>query len=273
MKKYMLGVLFSLSTVITILLTSIIMSEKLDIKYELIKSSSYKYIYYIKDEELIGVPVKLENSSNFELIEVYFEYLTSKSNSVGKEYYTSLIPSSELLSYEIKNEDLYLEVSDNFMKVDNSDWVYVIGQLVYSYQELGYEEIYIIHNKKIVSELGNIVLYNGVSEVGINMENLATTQDRKKVKITYYYKNDTKTFINYFINDTEDETKFKLNKIIDFLNTQYKRQIALDNFSNNGSELIVYLRCKDEDIKLIEKLLFNNFDINKNNLKITIIGE
>ena len=273
MKKYIIGVLFTLSTVITILLTNIIMSGKLDIKYELIENSSHRYIYYVKGEELIGVPVKLENKSNYELIETYFEYLTSRSNSVGKEYHTALVLSSQLLSYEIKNKDLYLEVSDNFMRVDDSDWIYVIGQLVYSYQELGYEEIYIIHDKKIVSELGNIVLYNGVSEVGINIENLATTQDRKKVKISYYYKNDTKTFINYFINGTEDETKFKLNKIIAFLNNQYKRNITLDNFANNGSELTVYLTCQNEDIKLIEKLLFNNFNINKNNLKITIIGE
>ena len=271
MKKYISIVILTLSTVITILIFDLFITNKKEISYELIQNDSYKYVYYVKDDELIGVPIKMENMSKYELIEVYFEYLSSKSNSVSKEYHTKLVLSSTLLSYEIKNTDLYLEVSDNFFDISSEDITYAIAQIVYSYQEIGYEEIFLIHNKEVVKEMGDIILYNGVSEVAINIQTIATSINRKKVKISYYYKNNTKTFINYFINENQDETTFKLNKIIEFLNTEYMTNITLDNYFKTDDELIIGITCQESDIKLIEKLLFNNFEIDKDNLKITII--
>lgn len=270
MKKFIFSTIFILSTIITILIVNIFIPKKTIITYELIEEENTNYIYFVSGDILVGLPIKTPNKTKYELIEEYFLYLTSKSNSVSKEYHTKLVLSSTLISYEIQNDDLYLEVSDNFFNIKEEDIKYVFGQILYSYNELGYKKIYLKKGNEIVKEMGDIVLYNGLNDLSINVINTSNSINQKRVKIIYYYKNNTKTFINYFINESLDENTFKLNKIIEFINTEYSKNITLNNFYKTDKELIVDITCNDSDIKLIEKLLFNNFEINKSDIQIII---
>ena len=109
------------------------------------------YVYYVKDNKVIGVPIEKKNNDKYELIDLTFKYLTEKSNSVSIDYNTYLNLNAKLSSYEIRGSDIYLEVSDNFFKINNKDILFALAQVLYSYKELGFRDVYITKDKKIIS--------------------------------------------------------------------------------------------------------------------------
>ena len=268
MKKYMLYTISILFLLIIILLPKDIIPKKYEIDYELIKEENIKYIYYVKEENVYGYPVVIEESNKFKLIPIVFSYLTEKSNSVSKEYHTKLNLNSKLVSYEIINNDIYLELSNEFYNMKKDDAILALAQVLYSYKEMGFDEVYFKKDGKIESQMASVILSNGLKDMAVNLDMANTTNKIKTVKIIYYYKDKTKGFINHVINSNEDETTFKLQKIIKFINKEYKVEVKLLNVSKTDTDLTIYLNCNEKDLPIVKKLLIKNLGIKEENIVI-----
>ena len=153
MKKYQVFIILILITLVILLLPKDIITKKNEIFYEVITEDELIYVYYVKDKKVIGVPLRKSNVDKYEQINLTFKYLTEKSNSVSSLYDTYLNLNSKLVSYEIRGDDIYLEVSDNFFDVDKKDIIFILAQVLYSYKELGYSEVYITKDRKILDYL------------------------------------------------------------------------------------------------------------------------
>jgi hypothetical protein len=133
MKKFIFSTIFVLSSIVILLLPKDIITKKYEIEYEVIESKKTSYIYYLEHDMVVGVPVELNEDNKFKLIELVFKYLTEKSNSVDPIYHTCLKLNSKLLSYEIRNDDIYLEVTNNFFEINDEDALYALAQVLYTY--------------------------------------------------------------------------------------------------------------------------------------------
>ena len=269
MKKYLFFIIFILFLLVILLIPKDFKNKDNEIYYEVINEKEVFYVYYVKDNKVIGVPIEKKNNDKYELIDLTFKYLTEKSNSVGIYYDTYLNLNAELSSYEIRGADIYLEVSDNFFKIDNKDILFALAQVLYSYKELGFSDVYITKDKKIISNMDNVVMYDGIDELNVNLDIISTKYETKNVKIIYYFEDNSKLFINHIIDFHEDEVTFKMKKIIEFINKEYKTEITLNNYKMTKYTITVDLNCKEKDIEIIKKLLSDNLNIKKDNIIIS----
>ena len=268
MKKYMCITVSILFLLIILLLPKDIIPKKIEIDYEVIKQDTPVYIYYVKNENIIGYPIHIEEKNKFKLINIVFTYLTEKSNSVSKEYHSELNLSSKLLSYDIRNNDIYLEVSDDFYKIKDEDTILALAQVLYTYKELGYDEVYLTKDGKIKSQMADVILYDGIKELAVNIDMKNTSSSTKTVRITYYYKDKTKGFINHIINKNEDEISFKLKKLIEFVNKEYKLDVKLVNIIKTDEFLNINLTCSSNDTMILKELLIKNLSVKEHNIII-----
>ena len=269
MKKYLFFIIFILFLLVILLIPKDFKNKDNEIYYEVINEKEVFYVYYIKDNKVIGVPIERLNNDKYELIDLTFKYLTEKSNSVSVDYNTYLNLNAKLSSYEIRGADIYLEVSDNFFKIDNEDILFALAQVLYSYKELGFSDVYITKDKKIISNMNNVVMYDGIDELNVNLDIISTKYETKNVKIIYYFEDNSKLFINHIIDFHEDEVTFKMKKIIEFINKEYKTDITLNNYKMTKYTITVDLNCKEKDIEIIKKLLSDNLNIKKDNIIIS----
>ena len=268
MKKFIFSTIFILFTIVILLLPKDIITNKYKIEYEFVETKKISYIYYVKENVLIGVPVEVEDDNKYKLIELVFKYLTEKSNSVESIYHTCLKLNSKLLSYEIRNNDIYLEVTDDFFEVDNDVVLYVLAQVLYTYKELGFDEVFITKNNQVIKQMADVILYNGLTELPVNLDVSTSSIKTKTIKIQYYYKNQTKTFINHIINENNDSINYVVNRLIEFVNKEYDTNIVLVNLVKNKYFLNIELKCKSDDVDVIKKLLMENLDIKEENITI-----
>lgn len=266
MKKYMFCTLFILTSLVILLLPKDIMTKKQEIDYEILEEKAPLYVYYVNNNKIYGVPIECREENKYKLIELAFKYLTEKSNSVDEIYYTCLNLNTKLVSYEVRKNDIYLEVTNNFLEIKEGNVLFALAQVLYSYKELGFDEVYITNNGKIIEQMANVILYDGLDELPVNLDVSTLSHNTKTVKIVYYYKNQTKSFVNHIINFNEDELAFTLKKIIDFVNKEHNTDIKLIQFQKTAQFLTVDLSCKEEDEVIIKKILMNNLNINETNI-------
>lgn len=268
MKKYIFITLFMLASLVILLLPLDIITKNNEIDYELIKEAEPTYVYYVSNNQIVGVPIKFDEKNKYELIDAVFKHLTEKSNSVARQYHTKVNLNSKLLSYELRKDDIYLEVTDNFFEIDEEDILFALAQILYTYKELGFDEVYVTNNGKIISQMGDVVMVDGLNELPVNLDVSTTSYDAKIVKITYYYADNSKTFINHIINQNEDELSFTLNKLINFLNKEYKTNVELHSFTKDPYYLTVNLKCAEKDSHIIKQTIGKSLNIKEENIKI-----
>lgn len=266
-KKYIFGVIFILIIVIIILLPKNIIPKEIEIDYEIIKEKEVNYIYFLEDETVVGIPFYDLEKNKYTLIEEIFKYLTEKSNSVSKEYHSELNLNSKLISYELRGDDIYLEVSDDFFKIDRP--LLALAQVLYTYKELGFGEIYIMNNGSVTQQIENVVLYDGLSELPVNLEFTSNQSETKIIKITYYYRDGRKLFINHIVNSSEDEIKYKITKILSFINKKNNIDVKLLELVKNDDVLQLEISCNEKDVFLVKKILMENLKIKDEDILVT----
>ena len=143
-----------------------------------------------------------------------------------------------------------------------------VAQVLYTYKDLGYSEIYITKELKVVNNMADVILNNGLDELAVNINVESNTYETKNVKIIYYYQDNSKTFTNHIINASEDELTFKLKKIIEFINKEYKSNISLVSYQRSKYFLTVDLECDEEDVVIIKKLIKDNINVKEENIII-----
>ena len=269
MKKFIFSTILILSSIVILLLPKDIIPKSYEIEYGMIGTKRTSYIYYLEKDMVIGVPVEIQEDNKFKLIELVFKYLTEKSNSVNPMYHTCLKLNSKLLSFEIRDDDIYLEVTSDFFEIDDDDALYALAQVLYTYKELGFTEVFITQDNQVIKQMADVILYDGLTELPVNLDISTSSSQTKTIKIEYYYKNQTKSFINHIINANQDETKYIVEKLINFVNKEYNTHITLINLEKNKYSIKVELQCNNEDSIIIKELLLKNLDINEQNIIIT----
>ena len=269
MKKFIFCTILILSSIVILLLPKDIIPKSYEIEYGIIETKKTFYIFYLEKDMIVGVPIEIQEDNKFKLIELVFKYLTEKSNSVNPIYHTCLKLNAKLLSYEIRDDDIYLEVTSDFFKIDDDDALYALAQVLYTYKELGFTEVFITQNNQVIKQMADVILYDGLTELPVNLDISSSSTNVKTIKIEYYYKNQTKSFINHVINANLDETKYIVDKLISFANKEYNTNITLINLKKNKYSINVELQCNDKDSTILKELLIKNLDINEHNIIIT----
>ena len=225
------------------------------------------YVYYVKDGNIIGIPLEAQKDK-YENISLAFKYLTEKSNIAPVSYQTNLNLNSKLVSYEIRNNDIYLEVSDEFLSVKPSNTTLLLSQVLYTYKEMGFDEVYILNKGEIIKEMSSVVLANGLTELPVNLIADTTSHNSKTIKVTYYYKNSSKFFINYIVNQDTDELKFKIEKLIEFYNNEYDMNLRLKNVIKDKNYLSIELEGNIKEVEILKELIKKNVDIKNINISV-----
>ena len=267
MKKYVFIVLFLLVLSIIILFPRDFDNKNIKIDYEIIEEKTPNYVYFVKDDKVYGLDLILNSKSKYELIEEVFLYLSEKSNSVSEEYYTSLNFNTKLLSYSINQNNLFLEVSSDFFNTSKEDSKYALAQIYYTYKELGFNDIYITYNGKILDTFHDNILTNGINVLNTNLIDLSTSKNKSMVEVIFYYLNDTKCVMNYVVNENLDLIEFEIEKIIEFMGDECDINIILIDLKHNEDYIDLTLKIDEKDRLKIEKIIKENFT----NIKINFI--
>ena len=61
-----------------------------------------------------------------------------------------------------------------------------LAQVLYTYKELGFEEVYIMNNGLVIEQIENIITYDGISELPVNLDMGANQRETKTIKVIYY---------------------------------------------------------------------------------------
>lgn len=255
LKKY----IFAVFLILLCLIVIIIPKEKTDLSYEYLEEKETVIIYYIDNEQIIGINMPKTSSNKFMLIEEVFAYLTSKANTSSYASYVNL--STKLISYEIRNDFIYLNLTNDFYRIDDSKVDLALAQILYTYKNLRYEKVFIKVDDVLVEQVGNCNLANGILDnLNINYEVVSKTMENKTIRIDYLFQNKNKLFINYLVDKDTDEERFKLVKIIDFINFEYKTDLKLIGFEKTDFKITVMLEGDKKSFKVLKELLTKNLD-------------
>ena len=256
-KKYIFGVI----SLLVLFIFIVIPKDKKELSYQYLEEAPKITVYYVDDNKLIGVLLPYESENKYDLIKETFNYLTEKANSTA--YQSMINLSTKLVSYEVRNKTLYLNLSDDFFRTNLENTTLAIGQIFYTFKELGYVDIYLLNNNEIIRQIGDCFLEEGIkSNLLVNFEVVSKTLETKTIRIEYVYQNNNKTFMNYIIDLEEDEIKFKLERLISFVNKEYEGNLKLLSFEKNVNELIVLLDGEKNLVDTLEKQLLKNFNCN-----------
>lgn len=235
--------------------------KEIKINYELIKNENKIVIYYVYDDKLFGVPI-LSYSDKYQMIEDAFSLLTNKSNMAPLGYNSKLIPSSKLESYEIFNNDLFLDFSNDFYRAKKEDINLVLGQIYYTYLELGYDNVYIVEDGVLVDFIYDAYIANGIGKkLMVNLDIQTPLPASKTISVFYLYPNNTITFTKYLVDENTDEFEFIINKLIKFINKRYGYNIVLDEFKVIDGKMYLTLSNGKADKDILEQFLLINFEL------------
>lgn len=260
MKKYMFGVISLLMAVVLFLLPNNLFGNRIKINYELEKEKEAIFIYYVVENEIIGVPIYNISTDKYTQIKEVFMYLTEKSNGVNEKYETYVNLNTKLISYDVIHDSIFLEINDSFFVMDEEDTNYTLGQILYTYQDLGFKNIFLKYEGKIVEQVNSIPIYNGINNLAINISYKANSINTKTVKVIYCYKDYSKSFINYIINSNEDNMSFILEELIQFINDEYEYNVSLISYKNTNNYLNLSLKINESEEKIVKKIINENIN-------------
>ena len=255
LKKY----IFAVFLILICLIVIIIPKEKNDLTYEYLEEKETVIIYYIDNEQVIGINMPKTSLNKFTLIEEVFEYLTSKANTTYYASYVNL--STKLISYEIRNDAIYLNLTNDFYRIDDSKVDLALAQILYTYKNLSYEKVFIKVEDFLVEQVGNCNISNGILDnLNINYEVVSKTMENKTIRIDYLLQNKNKLFINYLVDKDTDEVSFKVEKIIEFINHEYQTNLKLNSFDKTDFKITIMLDGDTKSFEVLNELLTKNLD-------------
>ncbi len=132
--------------------------EDYEIVYEEVKRLSHN-VYYYDGEKLVSVSYTFDNTIE---VNYLFDLLTNKSNSIKEDYDTKLIITTRLLSYEIKDNNIILNVDNEFTRYNEVECYQIYSQLKNTFSNLGYESLIINVNDILLENIGYIDISCGI---------------------------------------------------------------------------------------------------------------
>lgn len=129
-----------------------------EIVYEQVQTIEHK-IYYYDETNLVYVNIDFDHDIK---VEDVFDLLTNKSNSIIEDYDTKLIVSTKLIDYEINNNTIILNLSEDFLRYKEEECGEIYNQLKHSYSNIGYSSLVIKINNIHLEKIGFINIKDGI---------------------------------------------------------------------------------------------------------------
>lgn len=133
--------------------------ENIEYVYEQRELIDYSVFYY-NENELVHVVISVDDE---EYIPMLFNLLTNQSNTIKEDYETKLIVSTKLISYEIEEDNLMINLTEDFLRYKEGDGFKIINQLKNTFSNLGYENLLIKVEGVMLESIDEISIYNGLS--------------------------------------------------------------------------------------------------------------
>lgn len=126
--------------------------------YEQVEQVTHK-VYYYDSTKLVYIDIVFDN--NVSVVEL-FDLLSNQSNSIKEDYDTKIITSTKLLSYEVVNEELHINLSDDFLRYNEEECFLIYNQLRNTFSNLGYTSLKIKVDDNYLEFIGYINITNGI---------------------------------------------------------------------------------------------------------------
>lgn len=156
--------ILTIVTVIAIVLIFRLSVSKDQIEdYELVYEQVEQYthnVYYYDDNKLVYINITFDNEIEINFL---FDLLTNRSNTFSHDYDTKLITSTQLISFEINNENIILNLSSDFLRYNDDDCYEILTQLRSTFSNLGYTKLFLKVEDNFLESLGYININDGIT--------------------------------------------------------------------------------------------------------------
>lgn len=236
-------------------------NNKITPSYTYIEDTKAEFVFFVQENELVGVPLAFKAKNQYQKIEEAFNYLTSHSNRAPLNVETYLIPSIKMTSYDIFNDAIYLTLDDNLLRIEENKTQLALGQIYYTYSLLGYQNVYLKSDDEVLKEFNGYPILNGLRQkLFINLTVLET--EEAKMVSFFYPKKNYLGLVNYAVSSETDTISFLLSKISVKISENEDKKFIIYGYEFGLNKIKIYVN----DLEIANKyasIFEKNFKLKK----------
>lgn len=191
-------------------------------------SSIYQTIFVVNDQQqLVGIKVPVSEIATDEIAQKW-ELLTSKMNQIPTGYSSPITPSTSLNKYEIKDQVLTLNVSND---ITRSAGRLAIEAIAWTFCNDEIEEVILKTDGEVVKLINDYKFDKITKKMGTNFNYETSYLLEADYTTIVFYEDDYILPVTYFYNQT-NKYDYMINKIFshnDILVTGYEYSLESDN--------------------------------------------
>ncbi|MBE6130837.1 MAG: hypothetical protein E7183_03875 [Erysipelotrichaceae bacterium] len=229
-----------------------------------IEENNEKILVYMCDEnnQLVGVNAYV-NSLEEDLINQKFDILTKKTGTFKNTYDTSINTMTSLISYELNNNVLSLNVSKEFLESEGRK---TIEQIVWTYCNDEINEVEVLVEGELINSINGFYFDNLSIDMGINLTCETNFIFEAKTTTVIEYVDDLIRPVTYVYKDL-DECDFIVSKLFNeiYNNREYDYVISTDS-------IIIDLAVETSLSENLKKSIVETINYNMNISNIQVQG-
>lgn len=177
------------------------------------ESSLVYQTIYAENEDgiLVGIKVGLDSIEE-DVISQKWDILTINSNLLPKGYSSPIISNTKLLDYQIDNNVLTLNLTEDFI---NSNGRKAIECLAWNFCCDDIDEVVVKINDQVVKEINNYQFNKINKNIGVNLTFDTPYLFETDYSTVIFYENDQILPVTYFFENDFDKITYTLNKLFD----------------------------------------------------------
>lgn len=175
-----------------------------------VESKQYFRVYAIDQYNyLTGVNVPLDEIEEDQIVQKW-DLLTKDCNLLPSGYSSPINADTTLLNYEINDEVLVLNVSQEFV---SSNGRKAVECLAWNYCDDLISDVHVMVDGKIVNELNGYYFTSINKDLGVNLTFDSSYLFETSYSTIVFYEGDLIIPVTYFFDDTLDVVTYTLNKV------------------------------------------------------------
>ena len=228
------------------------------------EENNEKILVYMCDEnnQLLGVNAYV-NSIEEDLINQKFDILTKKTGAFKNSYDTSINTMTSLISYELNNDKLSLNVSKEFLESEGRK---TVEQLVWTYCNDEINEVEVLVEGEVINSINGFYFDELSLGMGINLTCETNFIFESKTTTVIEYIDDVIKPVTYVYKDL-DECDFIVSKLFNeiYNNKEYDYVISTDS-------IIIDLSIETSLSENLKKSIVETIKYNMNISNIQVQG-
>lgn len=217
-------------------------------------NKEYLTVYVCDDEnQLVGVKVYVDKISD-DVIKQKWDLLTSNIDLLPSGYSSTICPTTTLNKYEINENKLFLDVSE---EINKSQGRLTIESIAWTFCDDQIEEVVLKNNEETIKKI-NDCSFNKISKkIGTNFTYETSYLFEADFVTLVYYKDDLIKPVTYFYKDS-NECDFMITKLFDFNEMEvqnYQYELSNDKLTITVED--TYYLSEDFKKSFVETLKLN----------------